>query len=163
MGKNKLARSLGVPLTEAFQILEKYHKNYPVKQHIDEQTGILYKQGFVFIESNSELMRFYREYRVPSELAYKAVNIRIQGMAAYCMKYGIKRSIDFINKEKLQINFICSIHDELFFEIEEKDYSVELVAGITHAMEDKLSFKVPILASPKCSNESWGAAKELKI
>ncbi len=163
MGKNKLARSLGIPLTEAFQILEKYHKNYPVKQHIDEQTGILYKQGFVFIESNSELMRFYREYRVPSELAYKAVNIRIQGMAAYCMKYGIKRSIDFINKEKLQINFICSIHDELFFEIDEKDYSVELVANITHAMEDKLSFKVPILASPKVSNESWGAAKELEI
>ena len=161
MGKNKLANSLGVPLKEAYDILDTYHKNYPVKEHIRHLTGVLYKKGFVSIEANSSLMKFKRDYHVPQELAYRAVNIRIQGMAAYCMKYGIKRSTDWIKQHKLNIPLICTIHDELFFEIDEQDYDVSLVYHLQNQMEDRVTFAVPILASPKVSNKSWGDAKEI--
>lgn len=163
MGKTKLANSLGLPMREALEILDVYHKSYPVKQHIAEQTAMLYKRGHVSIEADSSLMRFKRDYHVPSELAYKAVNIRIQGMAAYCMKYGIKRSYDWIKQEKLDIPLICTIHDELFFEVWEQDYDIEIVRSLTTQMEDRVSFDVPILASPKVSSISWGDAQEIKL
>ena len=163
MGKTKLSNSLGIPMREALEVLEVYHKNYPVKQHIAEQTAMLYKRGHVTIEADSPLMKFKRDYHVPPELAYKAVNIRIQGMAAYCMKYGIKRSYDWIKANKLDIPLICTIHDELFFEVWEQDYDIEIVRSLTTQMEDRVSFDVPILASPKASSKSWGDAQDVKI
>ncbi len=126
-------------------------------------TGELYRTGVIEMKFNSNLMSFTRDYRVPQELAYKAPNVLIQGTAAYVMKYGMKRCLNYIHKYDLDIKWIMTLHDELIFEIS-NDYDVnKQTKKLITLMEDSVTFDVPIIASPKMSTKSWGDCKEVKI
>lgn len=161
MGQAKLAHDLKLPLIQAIEILSNYYAKYPVKPYIAQLTSMLCRQGFVNLSYNSPLMSFNRDYRVPPELAYKAVNILTQGSAAYVMKYGMKRVLNFITKEKLNIKLACTLHDELIFDICESDYSLDLVKALIEQMEDRETFAVPITATAKFSKTSWADAEEI--
>lgn len=162
MGDNKLSASLGVPTIEAHDILQRYFAKYPVRNYMREVISNLYRQGSVSVVLDSPLMKLFREYRVPHDLAYKAVNIIIQGVASYVMKMGMKRCWDYIKKKELDIRMLTTIHDELIFEINQKYDVIKMANILKELMEDKITFKVPILASIKLSNKSWGETKEIK-
>ena len=163
MGQDKLARSLGVSTMEAIETLRTYYRKYPVKEYIAKTVSELYRKGSVNVTINKPLLTMHREYRVPHGLSYKAVNIIIQGTAAYVMKAGMLRAWKWTKKTKKYpgIRTLITIHDELIFEIPKK-YGYKPVGIINSLMSDQTSFKVPIIASPKVSDESWGACKELK-
>lgn len=163
MGQNKLALRLGLALIEAREILDTYYRRYPVKQFLKETTSELYRTGSVKVLIDRPRCKLYREYRVPQELAYKAVNILIQGTAAYMMKLGMKRVYDFIKKNKLDIRLILTVHDELIFEINKKYKPEDIIPELVECMNDETSLKVPIIASPKVSYKSWGDAKDWKM
>ncbi len=144
-------------------ILNNYYHQYPVKEFARKMTGELYRTGVIEMKFNSNLMSFTRDYRVPQELAYKAPNVLIQGTAAYVMKYGMKRCLNYIHKYDLDIKWIMTLHDELIFEIS-NDYDVnKQTKKLITLMEDSVTFDVPIIASPKMSTKSWGDCKEVKI
>ena len=165
MGQDKLARSLEVSTMESADILRVYYRKYPVKEYIKSTIGELYRTGSVKVTINRPLLKLYREYRVPHELAYKAVNIIIQGTAAYAMKAGMLRAWKWTkeNKKYPGIRLLMTIHDELIFEIPDKYRKEEVVPKLTELMSDRTSFKVPIIASPKVSDKSWGDAKEWRL
>jgi DNA polymerase-1 len=162
MGIGKLSNSLNVSFMEAKEILNAYFELYPVKEYLYETTSILYKQGYVRVLYDSSFMHFYRDFRVPHDLAYKSVNIIIQGSAGYILKAGMMRVYNWINKNKAKIKLIASIHDELLFYIYEKESIVlEITKQLQELMADKITFKVPIIATAKISDKSWGNTKKV--
>lgn len=144
-------------------ILDNYYRQYPVKEFARQMTGQLYRTGVIEMKFDSDLMSFVRDYKAPQELAYKAPNVLIQGTAAYVMKYGMRRCLDYINKLQLDIKWIMTIHDELIFEIS-NDYDImKYTKKLIQKMGDNITFDVPILASAKMSTKSWGDCKEVKL
>lgn len=142
------------------EIFQEYHKKYPVKEYMRRVTGEIYRNGLTRIEYHSKLMNFIRDYRVPQDLAYRGANLRIQGTAAYVMKYGMKRACEFIDEFGLDVHLLGTIHDELIFEVpDEKENIRDIIRDLKEQMEDRVTFKVPILASAKTSDKSWGDIK----
>jgi DNA polymerase-1 len=162
MGQGKLSNSLGVSTLEANEILRTYYKKYPVREYLSRTVSELYRTGSVKVTINRPLLTIHREYRVPHELSYKAVNIIIQGTAAYVMKAGMLRTWKWIKRTNLYpgIRLLLTVHDELIFEIPNKYAKEQVVPILTELMADKTTFKVPIIASPKVSDKSWGDCKE---
>lgn len=176
MGKMKLTQQLlnilfalekelpkNYSLPNPQEILYNYYKQYPVKEYMAEITGILCREGFITISFNSELMDFTRDYRVPQNLAYKGVNIIVQGTAAYVMKLGMLRAYKKIKEKYIDTKLIGTIHDELIWEIPINKYLNKTINLIKTQMEDNITFSVPILASVKTSTKSWGDVKEIAI
>lgn len=141
-------------------ILQEYHEKYPVKKYIAELTSELYRNGYITITVDSKLMSFTRDYRVPQELAYKAVNTAVQGLSAYIMKYGMKRAEQCIIRNRFDARLLLTIHDELMFEVHKSENLGLVIRRLTRAMEDRVTFKVPILAGAKTSDVSWADVKD---
>lgn len=150
MGLNTLAKSLGVPKHKANEILSQYDQTFRVRSFIQKMTSLLLRQGYI------SLGWIDREYRVPKNLAYKSVNILIQGTAAYI----IKKAMKIFSESPLQcvyksLTLLLQMHDELIFEIHESELDKNLVLEIKNIMEDFNTFKVPITTSAEYSIKSW--------
>lgn len=163
MGVRALANLLELPYIEAYEYLEEYYNSYPVKQFISAVIGQLYRNGYIRIEYNSSRMSFTRDYRVPKKLAYKGVNMIVQGTSAYVLKFAMERIVNFILKEMLDIKMVLTVHDELIFYIDKQIYCKDLLIGLLDEMEDHVTFKVPITASIKVSDRSWGDCKKVDL
>jgi DNA polymerase-1 len=144
-------------------ILMRYHEMYPVKEYMQQVTSELYRKGYITITCDSSLMKFTRDYRIPQDMAYRGPNAKIQGLASYVMKYGMKRSYDWVMKEKVDAKLLATIHDELIWEIVEDNNIMNVKRQIAELMSDKVTFQVPITVSIKLSDKSWGDTKEIKI
>lgn len=169
MGLNKLLRSLqnskakkDMSRLEAGQILEKYYSIVPVKEFTRKCVSDLYKSGSLELRFETKLMDFHREYRVPQELAYKGPNMLIQGTEAYVMKYAMLRTDQLITKKGMDVNILAQVHDELLFEISEKEPAHLVVKELCDAMEDHTSLKIPLRVEPKASKKNWGSVEEWK-
>ena len=57
---------------------------------------------------------------------------------------------------------LMNVHDELLFEVSNKEPLPLIVNELVKAMEDHVTFKVPLRVEAKVSSESWGAVKEWK-
>lgn len=169
MGLTKLMRSLqnskakkNMSQLEASQILEKYYRIVPVKEFTRECVSKLYQTGVLELRFESELMDFHREYRVPQEFAYKGPNVLIQGTEAYVMKHAMLRTDRLIEEKGMDVHLLAQVHDELLFEVSEKEPVPLVVKELQKAMEDHVSLSIPLRAEPKASRENWGAVKEWK-
>jgi len=169
MGLNKLLRSLqnskakaDMSRLEASQILEKYYSIVPVKEFTRECISQLHRTGILELKFESPLMEFNREYRVPQELAYKGPNVLIQGTEAYVMKYAMLRVSRMISQKGMDVNLLAQVHDELLFEVSEKEPAHRVVKEICGAMEDHVSLKIPLRVEPKVSKKNWGSVEEWK-
>lgn len=165
MGMNKLIEQLlicGISMRryEAELLMKKYLSIYPVKKFMKDLMFELYKTGCITLKFKSKLMNFTREYRVPKRLAYKAANVVCQGAAAYVMKYGMVRSIKLIARKKWDANLLATVHDELVFELSNKLNHKKIVPQIVRAMEDRVTFMLPITASVSYTTKNWGEKKE---
>jgi DNA polymerase-1 len=144
-------------------VLRKYYEKYPADVYQRELISSLYKKGYVEIEFNSELMNFSRIYTVPKRMAYKAVNMVVQGSAAYVMKTGMIRAYNWIKKEAPWIKLCMTVHDELIFEMPKDKPFVAASLKLQELMSDKVTFKIPIVASIKATEKSWGDAFGLAV
>lgn len=170
MGVRKLLRVLlqnkfdgkTVTAIQADQILKKYYDRVPVKQFTAKCVAELYNTGVLELEFDSELMAFRREYRVPREMAYKGPNVKIQGTEAYVVKSAMVRCDRLIEKKGMDVHMLMNVHDELLFEVSEKEPIPLVVDEIKKAMEDYVTFDVPLRVEPKIDRSNWGAVKEWK-
>lgn len=163
MGTAKLANSLGLPYKEGYDILQDYYKKYPVREYIKRKISEIYKTGVLRLSFKSTLMNFEREYRVPQHLAYKAANVEIQGTAAYVMKLAMIRTAKLIELNNWDVHLLTTVHDELIFEVSKKLPFEKTIRHLKEAMEDHVTFSVPILVSTKYSDKSWGECEEIKL
>lgn len=163
MGKNKLMGVLKrskakkqVTSFEATRILQKYYANVPVREFSRQCISELYKTGVLKLAFDSDLMSFHREYQVPQEFAYKGPNVIIQGTEAYVVKCAMLRSMAMIKRTGMDMDLLMQVHDELLFEVSEKEPLHLVDKEIKKAMEDHVTLSTKLRVDTKWSKTSWG-------
>lgn len=172
IGKSKLIRSLtlelgkrvgkevmkelGLDVKRAHEILDTMYHNYPIRELMSSITAETYKKGYIELKIDSPRMFVDRQYRVPQALAYKGTNLKIQGCAAYVMKYGMVRTDAIIGCMQPTTDLLMTVHDELVFEMDDDKHVAENIRALVDGMEDHVTFDVPLTCTVKVSNKSWG-------
>jgi DNA polymerase-1 len=149
-----LAKELETSTSEAQDFIDLYYEKYPkVREFLEKKVKDAQKKGF------SETL-FGRKRQVP-ELQHKdkmirqagrriALNTPIQGSAADLMK---KAMIDIwreMKKKGLQSKMILQVHDELVFEVPDKEKD-EAEILVKERMENVFRLKAPLKV-----HLSWG-------
>jgi DNA polymerase-1 len=148
-----LARQLGITLGDAKAYMEAYFENYPgIRDYMEEMKSFCRKHGFV-------TTLFGRKCHIP-EIASKnparrnfaeraAINAPLQGAAADIIKRAMVRMHDALNGSKLKTRMLLQVHDELLFEVPEKevDKATELARDVMEgACSPALTLSVPLVA-----------------
>ena len=142
-----LSERLGIPRSEAKELIEGYMRTYPkVQEYMQASIERARRDGFVStilgrrrylpdISSRSNTVRSYAERN--------AINAPLQGSAADIIKVAMVRIYDEIRRRGLRSRMIMQVHDELIFNVvpEEAD---ELEAIVVKGMETAYSGRVPM-------------------
>ena len=116
-----LSQQLRIPIGEAKSFLKRYFERFPnIKKYRDQMTEIAKSEKKVTIPFTDRTRRidamFFEQWRIQQEGIKEAINLPVQGLEAEVVKIGM---IDLHQKHAAPM--ICQIHDELLFEVEEKD------------------------------------------
>ncbi|MFN8005360.1 MAG: DNA polymerase, partial [Acidobacteriota bacterium] len=161
IGPFGLAQRVGISRAEAKKVIEDYYRTYAgVKKYMDELPELA--------RANRCTVRsiFGRMRRLP-DLAGKgpnraraereAVNMPMQGSASDIVKLAMLRVAEALRREKLHAKMILQVHDELVFEVPEKEVA-RTSEVIKTAMESAAKIDVPLLVEIGMG-ENWVAAK----
>lgn len=160
MGPKKLSDTLGITTKEAKTIIEKYFESFPtVKRYFASIVELSKEQGYV--ETLLKRRRYF-DYAtaVPMvKAAYEreSVNTVFQGSAADLIKLSMNKIADVIKKRRLPVKMMLQIHDELIFEVDEKD-AESVAAEFKEIMETITELKVPLKTSLNIGRH-WGELK----
>ena len=147
MGKYGLASRLEISIEEAEAYIENYFRKYPrVREFIEKTIEEARARGYVTTLMNRrrylpELNSSNRRMREFAERT--AINTPIQGTAADLIKVAMIRIHDEFKQRKLRAMMIMQVHDELVFEVPERE--LEIVREVVvRNMEGALDLRVPI-------------------
>ncbi len=160
MGPKKLSDTLGITTKEAKVIIEKYFESFTTVRHYFASIVELSKeQGYV--ETLLRRRRYF-DYAtaVPMiKAAYEreSVNTVFQGSAADLIKLSMNKIASVIKKRGLPAKMLLQIHDELIFEVDEKEAET-IAAEFQEIMETVLALKVPLKTSLNIGKH-WGELK----
>jgi DNA polymerase I len=144
-----LAQQLGIEQNEARLYIDKYFARYQgVRTYIDrmlEETRREQKVRTLFgrirpipdIQSRNANQRGFAERT--------AINTPLQGTAADLIKLAMIRIDQRLAKEKLRTRMTLQVHDELVFDVPEKEIET-VTALVRHEMEHVLELSVPLVA-----------------
>ncbi|GAA9942337.1 DNA polymerase I [Helicobacter pylori] len=149
MGSKKLSETLNIPLNEAKSYIEAYFKRFPsIKDYLNRMKEEILKTSKAFT-----LLGRYRVFDFTGTNDYvkgnylrEGVNAIFQGSASDLLKLGmLKVSERFKNNPSVRL--ILQVHDELIFEIEEKN-ALELQQEIQRILNDEVyPLRVPLETS----------------
>ncbi len=160
LGPFGLAQRLGIPQSEAKQIIQTYFERFPgVKQYIDDTIAFAHKHGYT--ETESGRRRYFaninnKNANIRQGEERQAINMPVQGTAADMMKLAMIGVYKKLKKEKFTAKMILQVHDELVFDTP-KDEAKELGALVKEEMATALKMKVPIEVNVKQGN-NWAEA-----
>jgi DNA polymerase-1 len=155
-----LAKQLGIGREAAQKYIDRYFARYPgVKNYMENTRAEAHKKGYVetlwgrrlyLPDINSgQIMRQKAAERT-------AINAPLQGSAADIIKRAMISLDEWLQKNTIDAKMIMQVHDELVFEVAEKD-----VASMTEAVQKHMmaaaNLKVPLLVSIG-SGDNWNAA-----
>ena len=160
MGPKKLSDTLGITTKEAKSIIEKYFESFPtVKRYFASIVERSKEEGYV--ETLLKRRRYF-DYgsAVPMvRAAYEreSVNTVFQGSAADLIKMSMNKIAGLIKTRELCVKMMLQIHDELIFEVDEKE--AETIAALFKAeMESIYTLKIPLKTSVNIGKH-WGELK----
>ena len=142
-----LAQNLQISRTEAKQIIDAYFEQYPsIKSYMDKVIAQAREHGYVEtimkrrrylpdIHSANAVVRGYAERN--------AINAPIQGSAADIIKMAMVAVHEAMSKAKLQSRMILQVHDELVFDVHQKE-SGQMQKLVKEAMENAVQLTVPM-------------------
>ncbi len=142
-----LAENLGIPRSEAKEIIERYFGRFKgIKTYIEDTIKSAYEKGYV--ETLFGRRRYLDELKSKNAMLKKfgeraAINAPIQGTAA-----------DLVKKAMIQLDQECpvplllQVHDELVFEAK-PEVLEEWTPRIVEIMEQVMSLKVPLKVNTK--------------
>ncbi len=142
-----LAKQLGVPISEAKEYMDVYFKRYPDIQSYMNTTKIFAKNnGYVEtifgrklylpeINSKNVQRRKYAERT--------AINAPMQGSAADIIKIAMIQIDQWLSKNKSRTKMIMQVHDELVFEVSEKDLDKD-TKNIINIMRNCVKLSLPL-------------------
>ncbi len=160
MGSKKLSETLNIPLNEAKSYIEAYFKRFPsIKDYLNRMKEEILKTSKAFT-----LLGRYRVFDfngvndyVKGNYLREGVNAIFQGSASDLLKLGmLKVSERFKNNPSVRL--LLQVHDELIFEIEEKN-APELQQEIQRILNDEVyALRVPLETSAFVANR-WNELK----
>ncbi len=160
MGSKKLSETLNIPLNEAKSYIEAYFKRFPsIKDYLNRMKEEILKTSKAFT-----LLGRYRVFDfagvndyVKGSYLREGVNAIFQGSASDLLKLGmLKVSERFKNNPSVRL--LLQVHDELIFEIEEKN-ALELQQEIQRILNDEVyPLRVPLETSAFVANR-WNELK----
>ncbi|GHQ34049.1 DNA polymerase I [Helicobacter pylori] len=149
MGSKKLSETLNIPLNAAKSYIEAYFKRFPsIKDYLNRMKEEILKTSKAFT-----LLGRYRVFDFTGTNDYikgnylrEGVNAIFQGSASDLLKLGmLKVSERFKNNPSVRL--LLQVHDELIFEIEEKN-ALELQQEIQRILNDEVyPLRVPLETS----------------
>ncbi|GAA7121462.1 DNA polymerase I [Helicobacter pylori] len=149
MGSKKMSETLNIPLNEAKSYIEAYFKRFPsIKDYLNRMKEEILKTSKAFT-----LLGRYRVFDFTGANDYvkgnylrEGVNAIFQGSASDLLKLGmLKVSERFKNNPSVRL--LLQVHDELIFEIEEKN-APELQQEIQRILNDEVyPLRVPLETS----------------
>ncbi|MCA1927574.1 MAG: DNA polymerase I [Calditerrivibrio sp.] len=145
-----LSRDLQIPLSDSKRFIDKYFKTYPlVKKYMSDIVAYAQENGYV--ETIAGRKRFISDINNSNGTMRQraeriAINSPIQGSAADIIKMAMIKSFDYIKQTELDAKIILQIHDELVFEVNDKDID-KASKNIKLIMENVWKLKVPLQVS----------------
>ncbi len=149
MGSKKLSETLNIPLNEAKSYIEAYFKRFPsIKDYLNRMKEEILKTSKAFT-----LLGRYRVFDFTGANDYikgnylrEGVNAIFQGSASDLLKLGMLKVSERFKNNPL-VRLLLQVHDELIFEIEEKN-ALELQQEIQRILNDEVyPLRVPLETS----------------
>ncbi|KNE08980.1 DNA polymerase I [Helicobacter pylori] len=149
MGSKKLSETLNIPLNEAKSYIEAYFKRFPsIKDYLNRMKEEILKTSKAFT-----LLGRYRVFDFTGANDYikgnylrEGVNAIFQGSVSDLLKLGMLK-VNERFKNNPSVRLLLQVHDELIFEIEEKN-ALELQQEIQRILNDEVyPLRVPLETS----------------
>ena len=159
MGVSKLASDLNCPYEEAKDIFDKFWETYEgLNEYRYKLQDEIKDKGYV---TNP----FGRNYFLPDNMSYKALNYMVQGSAAEVLKRAMINVEESI--KNIDANILLNIYDELCIEVSKKLLFKPLARTIVKAMQSNFHeyFNMPNKFSigVEYSNTNWHEKKDLNM
>ncbi|HPK08759.1 MAG TPA: DNA polymerase I [Saprospiraceae bacterium] len=146
-GSTNLSRQLGIPRSEAKDLIDNYFVQFSgLKKYMDDTVEFARKNGYV--ETMMGRKRFLRDIDsrnslIRSNAERMAINTPIQGTAADMIKIAMIDIDRELTKQQWQSKMILQVHDELVFDV----YKPEL-DQVKNMVVDKMKKALPNLEVP---------------
>lgn len=143
-----LSQRLGIPRTEAAEIIDQYFEKYSgVRRYMTETLNFARANGYV--ETVTGRRRYLRDINsrngtIRQAVERNAINAPIQGTAADMIKLAMAEIDRRLQEGEHRTRMLLQVHDELVFELYEKERPV-VEPMIVQAMEQAIPMKVPIV------------------
>jgi len=143
-----LAERLGIPRSEARNIIEQYFEQYPgIKNYMEQSIRFAREHGYVEtimgrrrylrdINSNNATVRGFAERN--------AINAPVQGSSADMIKIAMIRIFNDMENNNMKSKMIMQVHDELIFDAH-KDEIEQLKPIVEQGMKNAIPLKVPVV------------------
>ena len=143
-----LGRQLGISRELAQEYIDIYFQRYPnVHDYMQKIRAVAATQGYVetlfgrrVYFPDIHASNFQR--RRAAERA--AINAQMQGTAADIVKIAMIKVSDWLKKNEVDAHLMMQVHDELVFEVAEKDLD-QTIPQIKKAMEEPVSLSIPLV------------------
>jgi DNA polymerase-1 len=153
-----LSRDLGIPISHARRLINRYHDKYPqVDAWLNLQGEVAKEQGYV--ETLFHRRRYLPELQSQNRNLYNfgiraAMNAPVQGTAADLIKIAMVNVSRLLKNNKIEARLILQVHDELIIEASEKDKDC-VISLLREVMEQAMELSVPLIADAK-AGYTWG-------
>jgi DNA polymerase-1 len=159
-----LANQLGIPREEAGAYIKKYFERFPgIRAYMDATRDFCREHGYV--ETLFGRKCHYPDIKSPnpSIRAFNeraAINARLQGTAADIIRRAMIRMEDALAAKKLSAQMLLQVHDELIFEVPDKEVEKTLPV-IQKVMADApfpaVALSVPLQVDARAA-DNWDEA-----
>lgn len=142
-----LAKQLGTSREEAQAYIDKYFDRYPkVLEYMDKTRELAHETGYVETHFGRRLYLpeiNARNFQRQKAAERAAINAPLQGTAADIIKLAMIAANQWISATTLDVKMIMQVHDELVFEVAEKDVE-QAKAQIQKIMCETVDLGVPL-------------------
>ncbi|MBI3514371.1 MAG: DNA polymerase I [Proteobacteria bacterium] len=155
-----LSKYLGCAPGEAQDYIRAYFERYPgVRVYMDACRTFARTHGFVKTLFGRKCHVPGINEKNPAKRAFaerQAINAPIQGSAADVIKRAMIRVPDALAAAKLDAKMLLQVHDELLFEVPDKQVD-DTAAAVRKVMESAVALSVPLVAEAG-SGATWAEA-----
>ncbi|MBU4312160.1 MAG: DNA polymerase I [Candidatus Omnitrophica bacterium] len=157
-----LSRGLSIDPQSAQDFIDSYFERYPrVKMYMEDKIEEAKDAGYVTTLFNRR--RYIPEIttgamREQQQAERIAINTPVQGSAADLIKIAMINIHEEMKKKKLDSMMIMQVHDELVFEVPEKELE-EMARLVKAKMEGAVKLKVPVEVTVKHGKTWLGTEK----
>ncbi len=164
MGVNALRANLGSTREEAQKFYDSYFEQFKtVKEYFDKVVHEAYTKGYT--ETMFGRRRYFPALRsklpfVRAQAERQAYNAPLQGTAADIVKIASIKVDQVLHQTKInnQAHFLLQVHDELIYEVEEKEVK-KFVSLLEKEMTTVLDHNIPLAVNIE-TGRSWGELRE---